>query len=269
MVGELRATRLEYAYPNGIQALAGLSLSLAPGELVSVLGPNGSGKSTLQKLMCGLLQPSGGEVQLDARALASYSSGELARRIAAVPQVLSALPDADVRSFVMGGRYPHRSAFGKRRQGDAHAVQTALEEVDAADWGERHLRSLSGGQAQRVLVARALAQEADFLLLDEPTAALDPEHQVRTFELFRRLVEGGRAALVATHELHLASCFSDRILLMSEGRAVAMGSPEEVLRLEVLEPVFGSQLHFGGAPGVHAGAPRPIVVPWPRAKKAP
>jgi len=264
MVGGLSGSELVFEFPNGTRALDGVDVEILPGELVCVLGPNGSGKSTLQKLFGGVLQPASGQVTLEGRPLKQLKPTERARRIAAVPQVLAALPDADVNGFVLGGRYPHQRAFGRRLSDDRAAVRRALSEVDAAGWGERRVPSLSGGQAQRVLVARALAQEADFLLFDEPTTALDPEHQVRSFELFRRLVDGGRAALIATHELHLAGCFADRILLMQEGRICAAGTPAEVLLPEVLEPVFGAQLYFGGAPQAGGQGTRPLVVPWPR-----
>ena len=139
-------------------------------------------------------------------------------------------------------------------------------------WAERPLSELSGGQLQRVLIARALAQQADVLLVDEPTSSLDPEHQIGVFELVARLTREGRAAVVVTHELNLASQFATRLLLINEGRAVAEGTVDEVLRKEVLEPVYGRHLAYGTLPvrtgpragESHADEQRPFVVPWLR-----
>jgi iron complex transport system ATP-binding protein len=271
VVSLLEARGLGFAYPGGERALQDVGLELERGELVCVLGPNGSGKSTLLKVLAGLLRAGSGEVRLEGGPIDALRPRERARRIASVPQVLAALPDADVESFVLGGRYPHLGAWGRARSGDHAAVARALEEADAARWRGRNLGELSGGECQRVLVARALAQEAELLLFDEPTSALDPGHQVRLFELIRSLVAEGRGALVATHELALAGCFADRLLLMDGGRVVAAGTPAQVLTPAHLEPTYGKDLHYGEAPvepgGEHApmGSParRPLVVPWP------
>ena len=263
MVSLLAARSVHFEYRAGERALAGVDLQLDAGELVCVLGPNGSGKSTLLKVLNGVLRPTAGAVELDGEPLGRLGARERARRIAAVPQVLAALPDVDVERFVLGGRYPHLGLWGRARAGDREAVRRALSETDAEHWSGRHLGELSGGQCQRVLMARALAQEAELLLFDEPTAALDPEHQVQIFALFRRLVRDGRAALVATHELHLAGRYADRIVLLDGGRVACVGAPDEVLRPERLAPVYGDQLHYGRGPGPAPGDSRPLVVPWP------
>ncbi len=263
MVSALAARGLVHDYPGGRRALAGVGFELAVGELVAVLGPNGSGKSTLLRLCAGLLAPAAGTVELAGRALGTIAPRERARRLAFVPQALRALPDLVASAFVLGGRYAHRSrwagALGRESAADRAAVARALAEADASELGERRLDGLSLGQFQRVLVARALAQEAPLLLLDEPTAALDPEHQVRTFLLLERLVAAGRSALVVTHELNLASRFAQRCLVLCQGRLAAEGPPSAVFRPEVLAPVFGPHLHYGRV----EAAGRPLVVPWP------
>ncbi len=262
MVGRLTARGLVHAYPGGARALDGVGLALGAGELVCVVGPNGSGKSTLLRLCAGLLAPSAGTLELDGRPLATLAPRERARRLAFVPQALRALPELDARTFVLGGRYAHRSRWAgllaEEPGADRAAVARALAEADAEELAARRLDELSLGQFQRVLVARALAQEAPLLLLDEPTAALDPEHQVRIFLLLERLVAAGRSALVVTHELNLASRFAQRCLVLCAGRLVAEGPPLEVLRPAVLTPVFGAQLHYGRGPRGRA-----LVVPWP------
>ena len=265
MVNALEARGLSYDYAKGVRGVEGVDLCVAPGELVCVIGPNGSGKSSLLKLMGGLLVPDRGDVRLEGRPLSELASRERALGLATVPQSLRPFPDVGVEAFVAGGRYAHRSWFSSPRAGDGAAVRKALEEADALDWSDRTVGELSGGQFQRVLVARALAQEARVLLFDEPTVSLDPEHVVRVFELIRRLTRDGRAALLATHELALAGRYADRILLLAEGRVRAEGAPDAVLCRSVLEPVYGKDLFFGRAPGpVDRPVDCPVVYPWPR-----
>jgi len=246
-----------------------VGLELAAGELVCVIGPNGSGRSTLLRLCAGLLAPLAGRVELEGHDLTTLPARERACRLAFVPQGLQALPDLDVRTFVLGGRYAHLSrwagVFARTTPADRTAVESALAEADVGTLAERRLEELSLGQFQRVRVARALAQEAPLLLFDEPTAALDPEHQVRLFQLIERLVASGRAALVVTHELSLASRFAHRVLVLDAGRIQTRGTPAEVFRPEVLRPVFGRHLHYGPGPRAGEGPGRPLVVPWPAA----
>jgi iron complex transport system ATP-binding protein len=262
VVSTLVTRGLVFEYPGKQRALAGVELALERGELVCLVGPNGSGKSTLLRLCAGLLAPSAGTVELDGRTVHGLEARERARRLAFVPQALRALPDLDARSFVLGGRYAHQTLWSgilaRETRADREAVERALTEADALDLASRRLDELSLGQFQRVRVARALAQEAPLFLFDEPTAALDPEHQVRLFLLIERLVAAGRTALVVTHELSLASRFAQRCLVLSEGRVAAEGAPAAVFRPEVLTSVFGAHLHYG-----LAGAGRPFVVPWP------
>jgi iron complex transport system ATP-binding protein len=264
MVSALAASGLFHEYPGAHRALDGVDLELERGELVCILGPNGSGKSTALKILGGVLEPTRGRVEVEGRALRDLRPTERAKRIATVPQSLLALPDLRVESFVLGGRYPYLGPFGKHRRGDRAAIRSALAEVDALEWIDRGLNELSGGEHQRVLIARALAQEAGILLFDEPTASLDPEHQVLVFDLIRRLVKGGRASLVATHELSLASRYADRILIFDGGKIRAQGTPDEILRPEVLEPAFGAHLVFASS-GDASG--RPLVVPWPQGEE--
>jgi len=259
----LEARGIAYEYTGGFRAVDGIDLALERGELAVAIGPNGSGKSTLIKVLAGLLVPRTGEVRLDGRPIASFAPRERAREIAIVPQFLPALPEVRVDEFVLGGRYARLGRFKTIHAEDQRVVNDALAQCDAIDLRARSMTELSGGQRQRVLVARALAQEARVLLVDEPTNALDPEHQIRVFELVARLRSTDRSALVVTHDLNLASQYATRLYLLQNGRIVAQGDAEHVLRRDVLEPVYGENLFFGRWPAEagRADAGRPFVLP--------
>lgn len=258
----IEARALVFDWPGPLRAVDGIDLALSGGELLTLIGPNGSGKTTLLKLFGGLLTPLSGDIRIGARDLRRLSHRERARRIALVPQSLLALPEVTVMDFVLGGRYGHLGLWRQLGPKDREAAERALADADAFAFADRLLGELSGGQRQRVLVARALAQEAEVLLFDEPTTSLDPEHQISVFELIARLSCEGRGALLVTHDLNLASQFSTRIALMDEGRIVAAGSADDVLRREVLEPVYGPHLRYGRWPGPDGDGARPFVLPW-------
>ena len=259
----LEATDIRFSYPGGISAADGLSLRLAAGELVAVLGPNGSGKTTLIRLLAGLMTPDAGEVRLDGAPIERLEPRDRARKIALVPQSLPHLPGVRVRDFVMGGRYAYGRRLRAPSEADHEAVSRGLELADVSGLESRPLPELSGGQLQRVFVARALAQEAPILLVDEPTASLDPEHQIAVFRILEQLVrDESRAVLVVTHDLNLAGQFASRIGLMTAGRVAAEGTPAEVLRPEVLEPVYGAYFRYGGWPSTDGGREHPFVIPW-------
>jgi iron complex transport system ATP-binding protein len=261
MVTLLAARQVAYEYAGPVVALRGADLALAAGELLCVIGPNGSGKSTLLKCLGGLLAPAKGEVELEGASLDRYDSVARARKLAIVPQYLPLLPDVRVLHFVLGGRYSHLARWKGWQPHDLQVARAGLAQCDAADLESRLMSDLSGGQRQRVLLARSLAQEAKILLVDEPTNSLDPEHQVRVFALVRRLADEGRAVLVVTHDLNLASQFATRVALLCDGRVVNEGPPAEILRREILEPVYGEHLHFGAVTEAD-GSTRPIVLPW-------
>ena len=259
---KLEFEQLVFDYPGGLRAVDGVSGSLEPGEFKSLIGPNGAGKSTLLRLLNGLLVQKSGSVRMDGSKVDALAHRERAQKMACVPQYLASLPEVRVGDFVMGGRYAHRRSFRGYTAQDRTFVREALSACDAADLEGRMLTRISGGQRQRVLIARALAQEAPLLLVDEPTTSLDPGHQYSVFELLRGLVRQGRSALVVTHDLNLASQFSTSMMLLDHGKVVTYGTPGEVLRPEVLEPVYGSDLTFGSLPGPDGGEPRPFVLPW-------
>ncbi len=260
MVTLLEARSVELVYGGELRALDDVSFRLAAGELVTLLGPNGSGKSSLLGVLAGNLRATRGEVRLGERNLAELPLRARAREIAWVPQALAGLPGARVRDFVSSGRYAHLGFWRRPCGADRAAVERAMEWTEVSDLAQRPWVELSGGQRQRVLIARALAQEAKVLLFDEPTASLDPQHQIQLFDLIRSLVDEGCGAVVVTHEFHLASRYGDRCVLLENGRQRGAGTPWEVLRQDVLEPVFGENLLY-----LSTGNPRgrPLVVPWP------
>ena len=256
----LELEQLTFAYPGGPRVVDDVTLALEPGELTCVLGPNGAGKSTLVRLCAGLVQPDAGRVRLDGRDVGALGPRDRARQIAVVPQGLDATPEVTVENFVFGGRYGHLDRWRRAHAKDLRAVQLALAAADALEFQGRLMTELSGGQRQRVLVARALAQEPEIFLVDEPTSSLDPEHQIAIFDLIAGLTTHGRTVLCVTHDLNLASQFAARLAVLRGGRLVAEGSPEEILRPEVLASVYGPNLHYGTLV-TRTGDERPFVVP--------
>jgi iron complex transport system ATP-binding protein len=235
----LEAEGLTVRYPAATRpALDGVSCRVGASELVAVAGPNGSGKTTLVRALSGLVPPEAGAVRVQSRALAEWGRSELARVLAVVPQREEIVFPLRVDEAVMLGRYARLGSLAAPGASDRAAVRSALERCDADALAARSIDALSGGEWQRVRLARALAQEPAVLVLDEPTASLDVRHEMELLELIRRLVDQGLAGLVITHELNLAARYADRILLLSEGRVVAEGTPRDVLVEATLSRVF-------------------------------
>lgn len=235
----LEATGLEVRYGGAKQsALSGVDLRLAEGELVAVVGPNGSGKTTLLRALLGTVPLLAGRVELLGRPLSTWSAREQARVIGVVTQREETLFPLTVRETVALGRYAHLAPLGVERDVDRVRVSEAMERADVATLATRRTDTLSGGEWQRVRVARALAQEPQLLVLDEPTTSLDVRHEMEVFELVRRLSGQGIATLLVTHHLNLAARYADRLLLLSAGQPVVEGAPSAVLEPDVLARVF-------------------------------
>jgi iron complex transport system ATP-binding protein len=228
---------VRYAEAAG-DALAGLDLTLSAGELVAVVGPNGGGKTTLVRALLGLVPLSRGQVTLDGRPVSAWRRQELAQVVALVPQREETPFSWRVDEMVTFGRYARLGALSPISHEDRVAVDRALERCDVAEFRRRRIETLSGGEWQRVRIARALAQEPRLLVLDEPTASLDLGHEMELLELVQRLVREGLAALVITHHLNLAARYAGRMLLLDHGRVVASGTPKEVMHPELLTTVF-------------------------------
>lgn len=236
----LVARGLTARYPDADRpALDGVDATVGAGELLAVLGPNGSGKSTLVRALLGALGPVTGDVTLDGRPIGAWDRRALARTVGVVTQREEVPFPIRVGEAVMMGRYARLGPFEAPRPEDVAAVTRALERCDVADLSGRAVDTLSGGEWQRVRVARALAQEPRFLVLDEPSAALDLRHEMELFELVASLVADGIGALVVSHHLNVAARFASRCLLLSHGRVAAEGTPAEVLTREHITAVFG------------------------------
>ncbi len=234
---------------NGSQVLSGLSLAVRQGEFLGILGPNGSGKSTLLRVMCGLLPVWEGKVCLQGRVLSELSRKQLARRIAFLPQLAVTDIDLTVWEMVALGRSPHLGRLGRLGKLDTDRIRESLRAVDLEPVLERSMLSLSGGEKQRVLLARALAQEPQLLLLDEPTSHLDLAHQVEFFELLKGLHRSGRMTIVCvSHDVNLCANYVERIALIRQGQLFASGAVEEMVRQEILEAVYGTPVRLGKHP---------------------
>jgi len=232
---------LTYRYPGAsVDALAGVTLAVRAGEFHAVLGPNGSGKTTLVRVSLGRVRPSAGRARVLGREAADWSRRELARLAAVVSQREEGSFPQRAREAVALGRYPHLSPWGGERANDRAAIEHALAACDATELASRWVGTLSGGEYQRVRLARALAQEPRLLVLDEPTTSLDLRHEMELFERARSLVDHeGLAVLLITHHVNLAARYADQLLVLGGGRTVAQGKPAAVLTRETVERVFG------------------------------
>jgi iron complex transport system ATP-binding protein len=226
-----------------------VSATVSHGEWVALIGPNGAGKTTLLRALAGLV-PFGGEVLMDSRAIGSTSRRQMSRQVAIVPQSPQAPPELTVAEYVLLGRTPHIGYLATESRADRLAAERAISRLALRPFAQRPLGSLSGGELQRAVLARALAQEAPLLLLDEPTSALDLGRQQQALELVDELRhEAELTVICAMHDLSLAAQYSDRLLLLERGRLVADGSAEEVLSEERIGSLYGASvrvIHDGG-----------------------
>ncbi|HWY07147.1 MAG TPA: ABC transporter ATP-binding protein [Candidatus Acidoferrales bacterium] len=255
----LSVEQVSYAYaPNPSQAplftLEAMSFQAKPGELVAILGPNASGKSTLLKLISGVLQPLSGRIFLNGFETHSLPVKTRAQRIALVQQESRLLFPSRAWEFVMQGRHPYGGGLRFESEEDILIANNALAQVGATELADRWMDKISGGEKQRVILARALAQQPLLLLLDEPTLHLDIGAQVDLLESLRRLAAQNRyTVVVVTHELNLAGEYADQVVLLQRGKCLRVGPPATVLQREILEQVFQAPLTVEMTP---SGRPR-------------
>jgi iron complex transport system ATP-binding protein len=234
------------------QTVDRVSLDIPHRRMTAILGPNGAGKTTLLRLLLGTLRPQRGDIAFRGRAVADWPRREFAQHVGVVPQGESE-PLFSVRELVAMGRYPHLGPWQRERPADVEAIDRAMERCDVKEFADRWTTTLSGGEQQRVRLARALAQEPSVLVLDEPTTSLDIRHEMTTFELLRRLRDDGVTVVLATHNLNLAARYADSLVLMNLGAVVAHGTPAEVLTPAIVEGAYEWPVHItmhGSAPQV-------------------
>ena len=225
---------------GGPPVLEGVDLVLGPGSFHGIVGPNGAGKTTLLDLLAGLKRPAQGRVLLSGRPMDGRPRGELARELALVPQEYSINFPFSVGEVVMMGRHPHIPRFGLPTEKDRDLVKEALETMELGHLAGKYVTQLSGGEKQRVILARALAQDTAALLLDEPTANLDIRHALAALTVVAgRVRSQGRTAVAVMHDLNLAAAFCDRLIFLDKGRILAAGPTDRVLTAANVASVFG------------------------------
>ncbi len=251
----LQSLHVEY---HGNEILKGISLRVSPGETLVVIGPNGAGKSTLIKAVSGVIHPSQGIVWIDGTNLANLSTIQRARYLAVVPQARLLPPAFTVRQTVLLGRTPYLGWLGRTSRADEAQVERAMHYTHLTDMADRRVGELSGGEQQRVLLARALAQDTPVLLLDEPTTHLDLEHQSSFLNLVKTMVsQRDLAVLMVLHDLNLIGLYADQVALLVHGQLHSMGKPETVLTAKNLSEVY----HVPVSVVPHPEYGTPLVLP--------
>lgn len=238
--------------------LDGLSLTLPAGKIIALIGPNGCGKSTLLNCFSRLLTPQSGAVLLDERSLSDFSSRQLARCLALLPQHHLTPEGITVRELVAYGRSPWISLWGRLSAEDNRRVNEAMAQTRISSLAGRRLTELSGGQRQRACLAMVLAQDTPLVLLDEPTTWLDLNHQVELMRLMEALKNQGKTVVAVLHDLNQASRYCDHLVVLANGRVTAQGSPEEVMRPALLKAVFGVEAEIHPEP--ISGRPMCVVI---------
>jgi iron complex transport system ATP-binding protein len=249
----LKVKNVEFSYAS-TPILENVCMELAPSEILGIVGPNGAGKSTLLRCIDRILKPQRGSILLDGQEIKEMSRMEIARRMGYVPQTSTRVFPATVFDTVLMGRRPHLGWRSSEK--DVEKVLDVLKLLGIVEFALRDFNEISGGQQQKVLIARALAQEADILLLDEPTSNLDIRHQLEAMDIIKKLVtEKGISAITAIHDLNLASRYSDRVIMLNGGSIFDAGNPSSVLTPENIKQVYGVEAVVRNESG------RPYIVP--------
>lgn len=254
----LSVNALSVAYGNR-QVLKGVDFDLPAGQILAVIGPNGAGKSTLIRALSGVTPAQGGEVRAGQRDLLHLPANERARLLAVLPQAVNLPPAFTGWETVMMGRTPHLNFLGQTGAQDEEVVRIAMQRTDTLSLAERRVGEISGGEQQRLLLARALAQSAPILLMDEPTAHLDLQYQINLLDLIRNLaLQDGLAVLMILHDLNLVARYADRVGLLLEGRLEALGTAEEVLTPDLLSRAYHLKLQVIPSSNGHPL----LITPW-------
>jgi len=244
---------------GGREVLRGIDLRIARGGMTGLLGPNGSGKTTLLHVLSGVLAPTAGVVRIGGREIGNIRPKDRARMVAAAPQRAEPVPGMTVTSLVLLGRYPYLSLLGAYGPQDRTAAQSAMDETGIAPLADRQTTALSGGEFQTALLARALTQSTDILLLDEAAANLDVARKAAMYDLLREKNASGLTVISAVHDLNLAALYCDRLVFLKNGRVLADGPTPTVFTREIVEEVYETTFHVFAHPVT--GAPQGVVVP--------
>ena len=259
MKAAITAKNLIHSYDNRA-VLRNLTFSITEGDFFIIIGPNGSGKTTLMRTIAGILRPQGGQIVLFKRRISSYRRKEFARSVAFVPQGLPGDFPFTVAELVLMGRAPYSNTLGIETERDHLIAKQAMRFTEVEHLADRKLDQLSGGEQQRVFIARAVCQEPKILLLDEPTASLDLAHQVRIMDLMEKLkAEKGVTVVMVSHDINLAAMYGGQVLLLRDGQIVRMGPPKQILNFKTLEETYGCKLLVDESP--LGNLPRVTVVP--------
>lgn len=234
----IEASDLSFSFGDEA-VLESVSLEVTDGELVGLIGPNGAGKTTFLRLVSGVLDPNQGTVSVGGSLVQSLSPAEIGQRVAVVPQQTELSFDFSVRDVITMGRNPYQGRFERLHAADRELVEQAMVRTETAHLADRPFSGISGGERKRVLIARAIAQNTPALLVDEPTASLDINHQISVFELLRDLIDDGKTILAAVHDLDLAARYCDRLVLLSDGTIKASGPAADVLKPKRLKHAYG------------------------------
>lgn len=254
----LQARGLKWVVGN-TTIIDGIDLAVERGELVGVIGPNGAGKTTLLRLLAGVRVPAAGEVLLDGKGIGSMESRSRARLVSFMTQDISQVFPFTVMEILLMGRYPHLGRFQRESTEDRGRARRMLSYVGLPAMEDRDFSGLSGGERQLVLFARALVQETEGLLLDEPSSSLDIHHEDRIFSMSQELAREGRAVIASVHNLSVAAQYCSRLVLLSKGRIACDGRPEQVLKSEILDKVYGVRTMV--SPSLATGSLTVTVVP--------
>jgi len=244
-LSQISIQHLSYTYNTQAYALNNVSLDIKKGEFFGIIGPNGSGKTTLLKCISGYLKPAEGQVLVDKKDVQTFSAKAIAKKMALVQQHASLEFDFTVQDIVLTGRNPHLKRMQTESEADYKIARNAMLRAEIMHLKDRMVTELSGGEWQRMVLARALAQQASIMLLDEPVAGLDIRHQVSFLKTAKALSASEHFSVVCIlHDLNLAKQYCDRIALLNHGKLVSIGKPDEVLTREKLESVYGIGIHL-------------------------
>ncbi|MBT7476085.1 MAG: ABC transporter ATP-binding protein [Nitrospina sp.] len=245
----MKLENISFAYET-LPVLKDISLSTREQDFIGLIGPNGSGKSTLLKIMGAILKPDSGSVQFKESSLPKINKKLFAQSVSWIPQDHPMVFPFKVSEIVLMGRHPYLSPLSFESEEDFEISRRAMETTMTSQFADRYFNEISGGEKQRVMIASALAQDPEMMLLDEPTAALDLKYQIQILSILKSLNARHKMTLVmAMHDLNLASSFCNRLILLDEGQIVRDGTPEQVLKKDILEQVYGIEVDLGSHDG--------------------